>query len=415
MEILKELSFDSAMLRENLLTSTYFYQFVLVCIAVCLIYLHYVPWIMVYKMEDLGWISKGDFMQNKGKRHIGNLPPVYPNGWYALAIPSDLEDNKVLHVKALGKRFAVYRKENGEIKVLDACCPQLGANIGDRNGDTLQCPVHTHQYEEETEPLKEAPSNKKLTKEWSTTECDNSIYVWYHAEDEAPSWYPEKYEGLDKLTMHVSCEHYVNTHLQEIRENSADFAHLSTLHAHPALYGGDLRYFSNWPKLFCSQYSDVKFDNCQSSGKKYKSVTQMTQGTILFGMQFKALSNCLVNGMQEGPGIQYISFTLLVKTVIHTTYLPIEPLVIKLLHRIYAPSYSSLYVKLLLYKEILVNIERDSMVWNYKKHADKPVLSKEDRDIARFRRHFSQYYTENSLTYEKALEIENELKENVLM
>ena len=45
----------------------------------------------------------------------------------------------------LGEHFAVFRSENGEINVLDAMCPHLGANIaigGVVKGDCIQCPFH---------------------------------------------------------------------------------------------------------------------------------------------------------------------------------------------------------------------------------------------------------------------------------
>ena len=36
-------------------------------------------------------------------RKIGNLPPVYPNGWFMLLESDDLAPGEVKHVAALGK------------------------------------------------------------------------------------------------------------------------------------------------------------------------------------------------------------------------------------------------------------------------------------------------------------------------
>ena len=47
---------------------------------------------------------------------------------------------------------------------------------------------------------------------------------------------------------------------------------------------------------------------------------------------------------------------------------------------------------------VLLQVERDIMIWNNKKFVNKPmfVKSKEDSLIAKHRRWFSQFYSENS-------------------
>lgn len=40
--------------------------------------------------------------------------------------------------------------------------------------------------------------------------------------------------------------------------------------------------------------------------------------------------------------------------------------------------------------------ERDIMVWNNKQYLSQPLLVSEDRFILRFRRWYSQFYSENS-------------------
>lgn len=48
--------------------------------------------------------------------------------------------------------------------------------------------------------------------------------------------------------------------------------------------------------------------------------------------------------------------------------------------------------------------ERDVNVWNHKKFAHNPCLAKEDRCIKLFRQWYSQFYSENSKTYQQAKE-----------
>lgn len=42
-------------------------------------------------------------------RKVGKLPPVYPNGWFALLESSQIKKGQVKHVSALGENFAVFR------------------------------------------------------------------------------------------------------------------------------------------------------------------------------------------------------------------------------------------------------------------------------------------------------------------
>lgn len=45
---------------------------------------------------------------------------------------------------------------------------------------------------------------------------------------------------------------------------------------------------------------------------------------------------------------------------------------------------------------LLLQFERDVAIWNHKQFEDKPLLVKEDKMIARYRRWYSQFYSENS-------------------
>lgn len=53
--------------------------------------------------------TNGDVYARSKNRKVGKLPPVYPNGWFALLESSQLEKGQVKHVSALGENFAVFR------------------------------------------------------------------------------------------------------------------------------------------------------------------------------------------------------------------------------------------------------------------------------------------------------------------
>ena len=63
------------------------------------------------------------------RKKTGDLPPVYPNGWFCLLRSEELPVGGSTSVNALGQNFAIFRDEGGKVHILDAYCPHLGANL----------------------------------------------------------------------------------------------------------------------------------------------------------------------------------------------------------------------------------------------------------------------------------------------
>lgn len=65
-------------------------------------------------------------------------------GWYALALSSDVGTDGPVGRDFLGGRVAIYRRRSGEPVVLTSRCPHMGADLslGDVLGDELRCTYH---------------------------------------------------------------------------------------------------------------------------------------------------------------------------------------------------------------------------------------------------------------------------------
>ena len=88
---------------------------------------------------------------NKNRKYIPNdeLPPPYPNGWFAITESHKIKNGEIKSFKYFGTELAVFRGHSGEVSVMDAYCPHLGANIAiggtviDNCGnDCVKCPFH---------------------------------------------------------------------------------------------------------------------------------------------------------------------------------------------------------------------------------------------------------------------------------
>jgi hypothetical protein len=59
-----------------------------------------------------------------------NTAPDFPMGWWSLARSHELQVGEVKSVSALDRELVLYRTRSGAVRVHDAYCPHLGANLG---------------------------------------------------------------------------------------------------------------------------------------------------------------------------------------------------------------------------------------------------------------------------------------------
>lgn len=215
----------------QLATSSYAILFLAVFAAVKLFRFLFTPVSLIRHLGDVGYINirgetkKGAARICEKNKKPGDLPPVYPNGWFHLCFSKDVARGTVKYVQQLGEHFAVFRGDSGQVHVLDAYCPHMGANlaIGGRvQGDCLDCPFHGWQFDGVDGKCVNIPYAKKVpefakTRSWACLERNREIYVWYNAEGEEPWWYPEEIEELSNdggWAFRGMSVHYINCHIE---------------------------------------------------------------------------------------------------------------------------------------------------------------------------------------------------------
>ena len=50
-------------------------------------------------------------------RQVGDIPPVYPNGWYEIMRSEELAVGSVKAVNLVGQQLAVFRGESGKVRM----------------------------------------------------------------------------------------------------------------------------------------------------------------------------------------------------------------------------------------------------------------------------------------------------------
>lgn len=158
------------------------------------------------------------------RRKAGDVPPVYPNGWFSIIASRDVPRGQARAVNVLGEHFAVFRGEDGKAYVLDAYCPHMGANIGVGGrviDNCLQCPFHGWTFRGDDGKCVDIPYTKKVpdfakTKQWPTCEANGQIMIWYHAEGADPTWMPEVISEISsgEWSYKGKTTHIVNAHIE---------------------------------------------------------------------------------------------------------------------------------------------------------------------------------------------------------
>lgn len=339
------------------------------------------------------------------RRQFNDIPPVYPNGWFRVLASSELAREEVKYISVLGQELAVFRGNDGVVYIVNAYCPHMGANVaigGKVVGNCLQCPFHGWKFRGDDGKCVEIPYSKTVPlsakmKTWPAIEMNRSVYLWYHAEGENPSWFPDEIEEIKKRawTHRGYTQHTVNAHIQEIPENAADVAHFVPIHAMPIVTGSHSRYnFSNW--CYIAQHKFNAGWEPQENEEKHVGILQLDHALFICGYKVPFTEFHLI-ARQIGPGLVFMKFkSAFGDGVFLQSLTPKEPLLHIMRHEIYAAKTMPTFVaKFLLYAEA-IQVERDIMIWNHKIFLTKPLLVKEDHSIKKHRRWFSQFYSENS-------------------
>jgi len=316
---------------------------------------------------------------NNRKRY----PMPIPFGWYVVDYSDDLKPGDVKPVRYFAQDQVLFRTKSGEVTLLDAYCPHLGAHLGHGGlvkDECIECPFHAWQWGADGKIdnipyAKKIPPKAKETQifKYPTVEKNNLIYAWYHPNGNNPHYEVESYpeisdpEWADKFE---KFEYTINCHIQDMAENAVDAAHFMYVHG-----------VVSYPEF------EVTYDE----QKRYfiQEANMETPKGIVKGK---------ISGFSNGPGDNVTKFEGICDTLLLGSTTPIE-------NEKVITRFSFLQKKIngkvpkggvgaAIIADINKQVNEDIPVWENKKYAYKPVLCDKDGPIAKFRRHFATFYTD---------------------
>ena len=119
--------------------------------------------------------------------------PRYPRGWFQVGYADELAPGDVVPLKYFGVELVMFRTEDGQVSVLDAFCPHMGAHLGHGGkveGDGIVCPFHAWKFNgagkcTEVPYAQHLPRKANITA-WPVIERNGIMMVWHDIDGKEP-------------------------------------------------------------------------------------------------------------------------------------------------------------------------------------------------------------------------------------
>ena len=303
----------------------------------------------------------------------------FPRGWFVVGWSKDLKKGDVQPLHYFDRHLVMFRGESGEVSILDAHCPHLGAHLGVGGcvrGESIVCPFHAWAFDgqgacTEIPYAKKIPSRAVL-KSHPVVERFDVLFMWFDPDGGGPTWEVPVIEeyGQDSWTPWYPNMISAKTHPREIVENVADKAHF------PIVHRTEVDVFENI-------YEDHK-------------ATQHTVGTATPPRGGK--DHFDIWATYHGPAFQISDMKGVLHTKLLLAHTPIDE---ENLHLRFAVSlersgprteeFAQFYVE-----NLRLGFHEDISIWEHKLYRDIPRLVEGDGPVGRLRRWYGQFYREEA-------------------
>jgi len=300
----------------------------------------------------------------------------FPAGWFAVGPAADIKAGEIKTLRYFGRELIAFRDNDNKVCVLDAYCPHMGAHLG--VGGTLQdgcitCPFHSWQFNSHGEciriPYSDHIPDRGHLHAYPVLEWANLVIVYFSMNNSRPNWTPDLPVFDPTLwTIYNNKRWAVRVHIQEIGENGLDMPHFKTVHS------------AEIPQLVRAEGVAEKFfisvkPYPESPTAKYLEKIDRT----LWGL---------------GISVNFFDGTVPSRVVITRTPIDEQHSEITLVFipkNQGKPELTELFGKGLM-EHISNEVAQDIPIWENKKYAEHPALTKGDGPIATWRRWCTQFY-----------------------
>jgi nitrite reductase/ring-hydroxylating ferredoxin subunit len=335
------------------------------------------------------------------QRATGLRPSVphrlgYPDGWFSVGSSSAMAPGQLMTRKFFGHEVVIFRSQTGQVSVVDAYCPHMGAHFahgGTVEGEHLRCPFHGFEFDGQGTCHKtgygtKPPSDARLFV-WPSIEINGFILVWHASDGREPDWHVPALPGEGRyLPMHVKTW-TLKAHPQETTENSVDLGHLTVVHGYKQVEMlSELK--------VDGPYLNAKYAMSRSAGFIGKAALIRAEFEVhVWGLGYSWVNvHIPENGIHTRHFVQVTpvdeeTSTLTVALVMeeHTEPHRIHP-ALRMLPKLAVNQ----IVARAAFAGFCGDVMQDFDVWQNKRYVHPPVLATGDGPVIRYRRWARQFY-----------------------
>lgn len=319
-----------------------------------------------------------------------NLNIGYPFGWYPVLLSGELAVGEVRPLRYFSTELAIWRGEDGVVRLMDAYCRHLGAHMGHGgkvSGNLLECPFHGWRYDGEEGVVKEIPYaraippqvKRKCTRTYPVTEANQIIWMWYHPHDVAPLFdVVDIPEATDPEWSDFTITEWVmHGNIQNIAENSVDFAHFRFVHGTASMPAGKL----HWGDAY-----------------ERSSVLNMRVGTP------RGEVDAEISSQSQGAGQNWVRFRGICETLLLALITPVELdkcdvryICIQPKSQTAGPNAGAARA---IIADLVKQLDQDKVLWDRMRYEPNPVICDGDGPFAVFRKFYARYYAPETVAAE---------------
>jgi nitrite reductase/ring-hydroxylating ferredoxin subunit len=315
-------------------------------------------------------------------RSAQEAPLPIARAWYHALYSDELPPGGVKPLRYVARDLVAFRGEDGEVALVDAHCPHLGAHLGVGGqvvGNALRCPFHGWEWERSGRCrripyAKRVPEAARL-RAWPTLERNGVVWFWYDPGGGPPRFdVPEISEFGDPAWASTWDRHdwTLRTHPQEILENGIDWPHVVPVHGFEVP-------------------SEVV---CHFDGPRYHWGADTGKDIELLEGRSEAFS---VRVDTWGLGLSQVRYRGLFSTIFQIGHTPVDEwhtkLTFGILTRRQDHAAPEIAQALRAYTaDQIRTLEQDFPIWENKRYRAQPLLCDSDGPIHDFRRWAQSFY-----------------------
>ena len=312
------------------------------------------------------------------------LPPL-PRGWYAVAFASDVRPGQLIRRTFAGQQIVLWRGQSGQVRMMDAYCPHMGAHLGYGGavlGDCVVCPFHGFRFAADGRCVAtgygaEPPALRIPT--LPVRETNGLLMAFHDPEGKGPTWYVPDLDTDGWTRIHGHCITDIDSHLEDIAESTID-----------------LRRFSA-----TARYRDVRsLSDPRLDGPYFYTRYGMTRTGVLTGLgdfrsecdvHIHGLGFALVEAEIQGAGLRARVFILPAPTASQKIDLRLGASVRAPERRLLRAMPRAGWARLVL-RGLVSDVMADYELWHNKAHLPAPGLARGDGPLGVFRRWARRFY-----------------------